>query len=67
MKVAINLSPVQFKDSSLVLHVASALAKSGLRAQRLELEITERLLLEESEETLIAIGQLRDLGVEPVA
>ena len=64
VKIAINLSPVQFKVSSLVLHVASALAKSGLRAQRLELEITERLLLEESEETLIAIGQLRDLGVE---
>jgi len=55
---------VQFKDAGLVLHVATALAKSGLRAQRLELEITERLLLEESEETLVAMGQLRDLGVE---
>jgi len=64
IKVAVNLSPVQFKDPGLVLHVASSLAKSGLRAQRLELEITERLLLEESEETLVAMGQLRELGVE---
>jgi len=64
VKVAVNLSPVQFKDAGLVLNVATALAKSGLRAQRLELEITERLLLEESEETLVAMGQLRDLGVE---
>jgi diguanylate cyclase (GGDEF)-like protein len=63
IKVSVNLSPVQFKNPSLVLHVASALAKSGLRAQRLDLEITERLLLEESEETLIAMQQLKDLGV----
>ncbi|MDI3469018.1 MAG: diguanylate cyclase/phosphodiesterase (GGDEF & EAL domains) with PAS/PAC sensor(s) [Pseudolabrys sp.] len=63
VKVSVNLSPVQFKNSSLVLHVASALAKSGLRAQRLDLEITERLLLEDSEETLIAMQQLKDLGV----
>jgi diguanylate cyclase (GGDEF)-like protein len=63
VKVSVNLSPVQFKNPSLVLHVASALAKSGLRAQRLDLEITERLLLEDSEETLIAMQQLKDLGV----
>ena len=63
IKVSVNLSPVQFKNASLVLYVASALAKSGLRAQRLDLEITERLLLEESEETLIAMQQLKDLGV----
>ena len=63
VKVAVNLSPVQFKDPGLVLHVASALAKSGLRAQRLELEITERLLLEDSDETLVAMQQLKDLGV----
>jgi EAL domain-containing protein (putative c-di-GMP-specific phosphodiesterase class I) len=63
VKVAVNLSPVQFKDSSLVLHIASALAKSGLRAQRLELEVTERLLLEESEETRVAIKHFEELGV----
>jgi diguanylate cyclase (GGDEF)-like protein len=62
-KVAVNLSPVQFRDRSLALHVASALAKSGLAAQRLELEITERVLLEESDQTLAVMQQLKDLGV----
>ena len=45
VKVAVNLSPIQFKDRGLPLQVVSALAKSGLYAQRLELEVTERLLL----------------------
>jgi EAL domain-containing protein (putative c-di-GMP-specific phosphodiesterase class I) len=63
IKVAVNLSPVQFKDRSLVLHVASALAKSGLHAQRLEVEITERVLLEESDATLAAMEQLKKLGI----
>ena len=63
IKVAVNLSPIQFRDRCLALHVASALAKSGLRAQRLELEITERVLLEESDATLAAMEQLENLGV----
>ncbi len=63
IKVAVNLSPVQFKDRGLALHVASALAKSGLHAQRLEVEITERVLLEESDATLAAMEQLKNLGV----
>ena len=63
IKVAVNLSPIQFRDRCLALHVASALAKSGLRAQRLELEITERVLLEESDGTLAAMEQLENLGV----
>ena len=63
VKVAVNLSPVQFRDSGLALHVLSALAKSGLQAQRLELEITERVLLEESDDTLAAMEQLENLGV----
>jgi len=63
VKVAVNLSPVQFRERGLALHVVSALAKSGLPAQRLELEITERVLLEESEATLAAMEQLRNLGI----
>lgn len=63
IKVAINLSPVQFRDSRLALQVVSALAKSGLQAQRLELEITERVLLEESNDILATIEQFDDLGV----
>ena len=63
VKVAVNLSPVQFKDRSLALQVVSALAKSGLPAQRLELEVTERLLLEDNDGTLDTMEQLKNLGV----
>ncbi len=62
-KVAVNLSPVQFRDRSLGARVVSALAKSGLPAQCLDLEITERVLLEESESTLYTMEQLKVLGV----
>ena len=63
VKVAVNLSPVQFRDRSLGLQVVTALAKSGLPARRLELEITERLLLEDSDGTLATMQQLKELGV----
>ncbi len=63
VKVAVNLSPVQFRDRGLALQVVSALAKSGLPAQRLELEVTERLLLEDSDGTLAVMEQLKNLGV----
>ena len=55
--------PLQFRDRGLALHVVTALAKSGLPAQRLELEVTERLLLEDSDGTLAAMEQLKNLGV----
>ena len=63
VKVAVNLSPVQFRERGLTLQVVIALAKSGLAAQRLELEVTERVLLEETEATLAAMRQLNNLGV----
>jgi diguanylate cyclase (GGDEF)-like protein len=63
VKVAVNLSPVQFRDRGLALQFVSALAKSGLPAQRLELEVTERLLLEDSDGTLTVMEQLKNLGV----
>ena len=63
VKVAVNLSPVQFRERGLTLQVVSALAKSGLSAQRLELEVTERLLLDDNEGTLAAMQQLKNLGV----
>jgi diguanylate cyclase (GGDEF)-like protein/PAS domain S-box-containing protein len=56
--VAVNLSPVQFRCRELVGIVADALAQAGLAARRLELEITESVLLQDSESNL---GQLRDL------
>ncbi len=63
IKVAVNLSPIQFRDRGLPLQVVSALAKSGLAARRLELEITERVLLEECDGTMAAMEQLKNLGV----
>jgi diguanylate cyclase (GGDEF)-like protein len=63
VKVAVNLSPVQFRDRGLALQVVTALAKSGLSPQRLELEVTERLLLEDSDGTLSTMQQLNNLGV----
>jgi EAL domain-containing protein (putative c-di-GMP-specific phosphodiesterase class I) len=61
--VTVNVSPVQFKNDGLVPLVMSALAESGLPARRLELEITESVLLHDDELTLRILGQLRELGV----
>jgi len=63
VKVAVNLSPIQFRDRGLALQVVTALAKSGLTPQRLELEVTERLLLEDNDRTLATMQQLNNLGV----
>jgi predicted signal transduction protein with EAL and GGDEF domain len=63
VKVAVNLSPVQFRSRNLVQAVISALANSGLSPKRLELEITESLFLAETEANLAILHQLRELGV----
>jgi EAL domain-containing protein (putative c-di-GMP-specific phosphodiesterase class I) len=63
LSVAVNLSPAQFRNSTLVLSVISALGASGLSASRLELEITETVLLQDTAAVLEALHQLRDLGV----
>lgn len=63
LKVAINLSPVQFAGGRLLEEVQAALVLSGLPATRLELEITESVLLRSTEETLRLLQQLRALGV----
>ncbi len=61
--VAVNLSPAQFKSRNLVPTVISALATSGLSADRLELEITEMVLMQENEGAVATLHQLRDLGI----
>jgi EAL domain-containing protein (putative c-di-GMP-specific phosphodiesterase class I) len=61
--VAVNLSPAQFKSGTLVLDVIAALGASGLAANRLELEITESALLQNTDATMSTLRQLRDLGV----
>jgi predicted signal transduction protein with EAL and GGDEF domain len=63
LRVAVNVSPVQFRNKALVSAVISALAISGLRPNLLELEITETVLMNNNEATLTALHQLRDLGV----
>jgi diguanylate cyclase (GGDEF)-like protein len=63
LTVAVNLSPAQFRNPHLIDTVADALAASGLPPERLELEITEMVLLGDSEATLSTLFQLRDLGV----
>ncbi len=62
--LAVNLSPVQFRDEGLAQLVVGALAVSGLPARRLEVEITEAALLHNNEATLATLHQLHELGVE---
>lgn len=62
VSVAINLSPVQFRGSSPVKAVRKALEASGLPASRLELEITETVLMQDTEGSLEALQELRRLG-----
>jgi diguanylate cyclase (GGDEF)-like protein/PAS domain S-box-containing protein len=63
VSVAVNLSPAQFKNRNLVPSVMAALSASGLAAHRLELEITESVLLQDSEATLAILHKLRDFGI----
>ena len=63
IRVAVNVSPVQFRSQTLALKVAAALAASGLPANRLELEITEAVLIRDDEAALAMLHQLRELGV----
>jgi diguanylate cyclase (GGDEF)-like protein len=61
--VAINLSPLQIRESSLVGAVAAALDASGLDPARLELEVTESVLMAEADRALAALRELKALGV----
>jgi EAL domain-containing protein (putative c-di-GMP-specific phosphodiesterase class I) len=63
LKVAVNLSPVQFKKGNLPQVVFATLASAGLPAARLELEITESIFLAESKANLATLRSLRALGV----
>ncbi|MBB5694701.1 bifunctional diguanylate cyclase/phosphodiesterase [Muricoccus pecuniae] len=63
LRVAVNLSPAQFRDPRLVETVAEALSDSGLPPGRLELEITEGVLLRRTEATMTTLHRLKSLGV----
>ena len=62
--IAVNVSPVQFREPGFALKVVGALAASGLAAHRLELEVTETVLINDDETTLAVLNELRAIGVK---
>jgi diguanylate cyclase (GGDEF)-like protein len=64
VRIAVNVSPIQFKSETLSLKVAAALAETGLDPRRLELEITEAVLIADDDAALTLLNQLRALGVK---
>jgi len=64
IKVAVNLSPAQLNNRNLLNVVTGALAESGMPARRLQLEITESVLLQNTFATLATLHELRKLGVQ---
>lgn len=63
VRVAVNLSPLQFRRAGLAAMVAEALSDANLQPHRLELEVTESLLLDANEDVLEALHQFRHIGV----
>jgi diguanylate cyclase (GGDEF)-like protein len=63
LKVAVNLSAAQFKQGNIPYVLLTTLEETGLPPQRLELEITETVLLERNEENLAVLHQIRNLGI----
>ena len=63
VRVAVNLSPLQFNDPAVVAMVANQLRETGVRAERLELEITEGVFLAEGDSTDETFAKLKELGV----
>ncbi|WFU28855.1 EAL domain-containing protein [Bradyrhizobium sp. CB1717] len=64
LMVAVNLSPIQFKEAELFEMICAALADSGLPPPRLEIEITESVLLERGVENLAFMERLKSIGIE---
>ncbi|WP_369723447.1 EAL domain-containing protein [Bradyrhizobium sp. LLZ17] len=63
IRLAVNVSPVQFKSGTLALKIMAALAASNLPASRLELEITEAVLIRDDDTALAILHELRAIGV----
>ncbi len=63
LTIAVNISPRQFQDKGLFRNIETALAASGLSPGCLELEITENILMQDSEDSLGLLEKVRDLGV----
>ena len=63
VRIAVNLSPLQFRDPQIIETVKAVLASTGLLAARLELEVTEGVLIADEQGALKTLSQLRELGV----
>jgi len=63
LKVAVNISPVQFRDSRLATNIIKLLTETGFPAKRLEIEITENSLLEDRDQVIRTIQSLKNLGI----
>jgi diguanylate cyclase (GGDEF)-like protein len=63
IKIAVNLSPIQFSDPNILTTIERILAHTGLAPNRLELEITERIFMDNSEITLTTLRRLKQLGI----
>jgi len=66
LRIAVNLSPAQFRKGNLIDTVTRALADGGISPERLELEVTESVLLQKNAENLAQLHQLKALGVSIV-
>jgi diguanylate cyclase (GGDEF)-like protein/PAS domain S-box-containing protein len=64
IKVAVNVSPLQFRNQNLTQTVVNSLAASRLAADRLEIEVTESVLMQNNDATLAVLHQLRALGIQ---
>lgn len=64
LTIAVNLSPVQFQQGTLVETVQETLSRYNLDPQRLELEITEGVLISDAEKALALLNQLKDMGIK---
>jgi EAL domain-containing protein (putative c-di-GMP-specific phosphodiesterase class I) len=64
LRVAVNLSPAQFRVAGLAEMIAGVVGETGIDPERLELEITEGVLLTDTEQTLTTLNALKSIGVE---
>jgi diguanylate cyclase (GGDEF)-like protein len=62
-RVSVNVSPVQFRDRELPLRIAEALERTGLEPSRLEVEVTETVLVKDAEAARVILEDIRALGV----
>jgi diguanylate cyclase (GGDEF)-like protein/PAS domain S-box-containing protein len=63
LRMAVNISAIQFSDEKLIDTVSRVLSETGLNAKYLELEITESMLMEDVDQTIEKLKQLREMGV----